>query len=70
MRSGETLLMIDVYRARDGGAVTLQTVWSTDIRSGHRRTRIETVVDEASLQRRLAELAAEIFEPIGLAAAA
>jgi hypothetical protein len=71
LRAGETLLVIEVYSARDG-TVTIQTVWaiSADVTDGHRRTDIETVAGEASLQRRLAELAHTMLGSDALPAAA
>ena len=62
----DQLLLINV----DGRArpLLLQTVWGDA--QGGRRTHIEEPADLEALVRRLAELTAEIFEPIGLAAAA
>jgi hypothetical protein len=50
------LLVIDVVAA--SGVLIVQTVWATtaDLRFGHRRTDIETIVGEAALMRRLTEL--------------
>jgi hypothetical protein len=67
---GETLLLIDVTSA--SGVVLLQTVWATtpDLRTGHRRTDIETVATLDHLVHRLNDLAAVIFGLDRLAVAA
>jgi hypothetical protein len=70
MGGTETLLLISISTYR--GELSLLTIWATtsDLRSGHRRTDLETPANEGELMRRLAELLPKICGSATLASAA